>query len=296
MRMTTLLFLAACIACTVPVETPAREDAPARSGSWSFELVDEAGRALPTFSHRGRTYVMGTAGQRYRVRVRNDSGRRAEVVVSVDGRDVVDGGPSSLEKRGYLIEAHGEAIIDGYRLNESAVAAFRFGTVSRSYAALEGDARDVGVIGVAVFPERMARPAPMREYLQREKKLGAEPSRDAAEAGNADAAPRSAEAPGAVRPERRPGLGTTFGEERDSHVQQVAFERASSRPEVVLALRYDDRAGLLAAGVDLDAGRRCADDARQRRGADPFRRDVGFAPPPPGWTPAQACARTCPEI
>ena len=286
MRVTTLLFCAACIACSIPVETPAREYAAARSGSWSFDLVDEAGQVLPTFTHQGRTYVLGASGRRYQVRVRNDSGRRAEVVVAVDGRDVLDGGPSSLEKRGYLVEAHGEVVIDGYRLSQNAVAAFRFGSVSRSYAALEGDARDVGVIGVAVFPERNPRPAPLRDSLSREKSASAEPSPDAAGAGSPESASRSEEALGAARPERRPGLGTAFGEERDSRVRQIAFERASARPEVLLSLRYDDRAGLLAAGVDLDAGRRCADDARLRRTSDPFRRDMGFAPPPPGWTPA----------
>ena len=274
MRVTTLWLCAACIACSIPAETPAREDNPARSGSWSFDLVDEAGQVLPTFTHQGRAYVLGTAGRRYQVRVRNDSGRRAEVVVSVDGRDVLDGGPSALQKRGYLVESHGEVVIDGYRLSQEAVAAFRFGSVSRSYAALEGDARDVGVIGVAVFPERNPSPAAARDFLSREKSASAEP------------APRSEEALGAARADRRPGLGTAFGEERDSRVLQVSFQRASARPEVMLSLRYDDRAGLLAAGVDLDAGRRCADDARLRRNAEPFRRDVGFAPPPPGWTPA----------
>ena len=157
MRTTIPWLLAATLALSLPARTPAREDAPARRGEWSFDLVDEHGRPLPTFAHRGGTYVLGTAGQRYRVRVRNDSPRRVEVVVSVDGRDVIDGGPSSLEKHGYVVDAHGEAILDGYRLSESVVAVFRFGTVARSYAALEGDARDVGVIGVAVFPERRPR-------------------------------------------------------------------------------------------------------------------------------------------
>ena len=270
MRTTTPWLLSVILACTLPSATPAREYAPSRQGSWSFELVDEAGYSLPTFLHQGRTYVLGSAGQRYRVRVRNDSGRRVEVVVSVDGRDVVDGGPSSLEKHGYVVDAHGQAVIDGYRLSEKAVAAFRFGSVARSYAALEGDARDVGVIGVAVFPERRPRPVPLREAP-----------------AAADSKSRSEEATGAARAEPRPGLGTTFGEERDSRVHRVAFERESSRPAVTLALRYDDRPGLLAAGVDLD--RRCeTGDTRLRSTADPFRRDGGFAPPPKGWSPVGA--------
>lgn len=277
MRTTTPWLLAAALALTLPARTPAREDAPNRRGDWSFDLVDDEGRSLPTFVHRGGAYVLGTAGQRYRVRVRNDSPRRVEVVVSVDGRDVLDGGPSSLEKHGYVVDAHGEAILDGYRLSERSVAAFRFGTVARSYAALEGDARDVGVIGVAVFPERRQRRVALPESpvpLLRERPAGAE------------AGSRSEEAPASAKAAPRPGLGTTFGEEHDSRVRRVAFSRESSRPEAVLRLRYDDRPGLLAAGVDLDRGRCEADEAALRRSADPFRRDPGFARPPKGWSPA----------
>lgn len=80
---------------------------------------------------------------------------------------------------------------------------------------------------------------------------------------------------------RRPGLGTEFGEEHESHVRVVSFDRASRRPDVVLTMRYDDRAGLLAAGVDVD--RRGPDEAELRRTADPFRRSAGYARPPPGW-------------
>jgi hypothetical protein len=274
MRVATLGMLAATLSCTVPVETLARSDAPASQGGFTFELIDDGGRTIPTFFHRGRTYVLGAAGVRYRVRVRNDSGRRAEVVVSVDGRDVIDGGPSSLEKHGYIVDAHGYAVIDGYRLSENAVAAFRFGTVSRSYAALEGDARDVGVIGVAVFPEREARAAPVKEAPSREKSARAESTQGAPAPAAADA--------------KRPGLGTTFGEEHESHVRRVAFSRESTRPAVTLTLRYDDRPGLLAAGVDLDRGRCVPPEQRVRRDADPFRRDAGYAQPPKGWSPGRS--------
>lgn len=276
MKTTTPWLLAAMLCLTLISPAPARADAAARSGEWSFDLVDDQGGSLPTFVHRGGTYVLGAAGQRYRVRVRNDSPRRVEVVVSVDGRDVLDGGPSALAKSGYVVDAHGEAIIDGYRLSESAVAAFRFGTVARSYAALEGDARDVGVIGVAVFPERRPRRIALPQSAPpevRERSAGA------------GAEIRSEEAPTSAKAAPRPGLGTTFGEEHDSRVRRVAFTRESARPEVVLKLRYDDRSGLIAAGVDLAPGRCGTGDASLRRSADPFRRDAGFARPPKGWSP-----------
>ena len=277
MRLTTFALCAAVIGCSGPAAPQARDFSPSRWRGYSLELLDEAGRVLPTFSHRGRTYVLGTLGRRYFVRVRNDTGQRVEAVVSVDGRDVVDGGPAGWAKRGYLVEPGGAVTIDGYRLSQEAVAAFRFSSVPRSYAALEGDARDVGVIGVAVFAERelprLARPT------ERRLRSGETPA--PVDRRGEGAQPSGAPAAGEAEASRRPGLGTEFGEEHESHVRQVPFQRASPRPEIVLAARYDDRAGLRAAGVDLDGGR--PTDQELRRGADPFRRDARYASPPPGW-------------
>lgn len=278
---------AGLLACATPSVTPARPEAAAsRWGPYELELVDEGGVGLPTFEHRRRAYVLGQLGQRYLVRVRNGSWRRIEVVVSVDGRDVVDGRPAAWQKRGYLVEPYGEVRIDGFRLSGEAVAAFRFSSVPRSYAARMGDARDVGVIGVAVFPERAPRPpAPLRP-------LEREPASDAASRAGAkasEAAP-SANAPSGptARSERqgaeRPGLGTEFAEEHASYAQQVPFERERARPDAVLTLRYDDRQGLLALGVPVD-GRVQRGDPWLRESAEPFRRDAAFAEPPPGWRP-----------
>lgn len=280
MRLTTVAICAAIIGCSGPVVTRARDVAPARWGSYSVQLVDEAGRVLPTFTHRERTYVLGALGQRYFVKVRNDSGARVEVVVSVDGRDVIDGAPAEWGKRGYLVDPHGTLTVDGYRLSQDAVAAFRFSSVPRSYAALEGDPRDVGVIGVAVFREREVPRADRRKERELRSEAAPAPPRSA-EAG--DAARSGAPAPGQAEASRRPGLGTEFGEEHASHVRLVSFQRASARPAVVLTLRYDDRAGLRAAGVDLE---RSCSDAELRSAADPFRRDHGYAKPPPGWSRA----------
>jgi hypothetical protein len=267
-------------------------EAPARWRGHSVELLDEGGRPLPTFEHRGRTFVLGTLGQRYAIRFRNGTGRRVEVVASVDGRDVVDGRPAAFEGRGYVVEPWGELTVDGYRLSDAAVAAFRFSSVPRSYAARRGDARDVGVIGLAVFAERrlpeprpLAAPPPWRGPASEAPDGGAPAARDAApapgdvEAGVAAQAPRS-KAEG--RAAARPGLGTEFGEERASPVTRVGFERASSQPDVVLTLRYDDRAGLLAQGVDVD-GERWArrEEARRREAATPFRSE--YCEPPAGW-------------
>ncbi|HSN89662.1 MAG TPA: hypothetical protein VLS93_00405 [Anaeromyxobacteraceae bacterium] len=288
------LAVAAALASLPSPASAHRPDAPARQGPYSLELVDDGGRVLPTFAHRGRTYVLGVPGQRYLLRIRNGSARRIEVVASVDGRDVVDGRPAAFEKPGYLVDPFGETAIDGYRLSGEAVAAFRFGSVRDSYAARMGDARDVGVVGVAIFPERVPawRPPPYgyppgpydREERAGDGGAGA-PAAPAPEAGKsssaAESGPGRAEARSLDR--SRPGLGTEFGERHESHVEEVPFERASGHPAAVLTLRYDDRPGLLAAGVDLDRwGRGRRDETWRREQASPFR-SSGFAEPPPGW-------------
>lgn len=59
---------------------------------------------------------------------------RLEVVLSVDGLDVLDGGPASFRKRGYVVPSHGQISVDGFRQSTDAVAAFRFSSVRESYA------------------------------------------------------------------------------------------------------------------------------------------------------------------
>ena len=63
---------------------------------------------------------------------------------------------------------------------------------------------------------------------------------------------------------------------------EVPFERALARPEVVLGARYDDRAGLVALGIEVDG--RAMTEAELRRGAEPFPVvERGYAVPPAGW-------------
>ena len=263
-----------------------------RSGPYELQVLI-AGAPARTFRHDGDTFVLGYLGERYTLRVVNHSGRRVEAVVSVDGRDVVDGKPADWrERRGYLVPAWGSVDIDGWRLSQQEAAAFRFSSVSESYAAKTGYAREVGVIGVAIFPERWyppprpqplypPPPAPWNGGLRgdlKEQQRGS-PAPEAEQGAPATAPPAS---PLARKPAERPGLGTEFGEAVSSQVTEVPFERAHERPEVVIGARYDDRAGLVALGIEVDGG--AISEAELRRGAEPFPIvERGYAVPPPGW-------------
>lgn len=308
-----VLTLVALVACSTP-RSAHSQALRAEAGAYALEVLVD-GVPARTFLHDGETHVLGDQGSRYVLRVHNRSGRRIEAVVSVDGLDVIDGKAADFaRKRGYLVSAYGYVDIEGWRLSERQAAAFRFAPIAESYAAKTGKARNVGVIGVAVFPERIVRPAPPAyvpephyygdSSMRREAAddlSGAPSSRSASAEGKGGAEYESAPAPAAAtsagaprgearaatraaKPRARAGLGTEFGEAVSSEIRHVSFVRAhASRPAVVLGARYNDRSGLYALGIDVDRDIEPSDLAL-RQSAQPFpvaqRR---YARPPADW-------------
>ena len=57
------------------------------------------GRWADGFEVKGRRFAVGERGERYEIVLKNDARRPIEVVVSVDGLDVMDGKSASLLKR-----------------------------------------------------------------------------------------------------------------------------------------------------------------------------------------------------
>lgn len=132
-------------------------------------VEDQNGRPLRGCLHEGHVYVAGAKDQRYQVRVRNVTGSRLLVVVSVDGRNVNTGEPGSWADSGHVLEPHAQWVFTGWRTSDDAVAAFRLGAKQDSYSAQMGSPENVGVIGVAVFeekqPERPIITVREREYV-----------------------------------------------------------------------------------------------------------------------------------
>jgi hypothetical protein len=144
----------AALAAYVDHQRPRGHETTAAWGAISIWLKDGNDRPLDFVQTKGHTFVVGQAGQRYTLILENHTSHRFEVVATVDGLDVMNGTPGSLDNRGYILTPYGTLEIDGFRDSKSTVAAFRFGRVGDSYAAKVGDARDVGVIGIAFFGER----------------------------------------------------------------------------------------------------------------------------------------------
>jgi hypothetical protein len=266
---------------------------------YRVELLYGDSSRLPTFYSSGRAYVLGNIGERYRIHIANPTSRRVEAVVSVDGLDAIDGRTASFDdKRGYVIAAYADITIDGFRTSADQVATFRFSSVRDSYAARKGQDRNVGVIGVAFFPER-ERPVvvmPHQSPYYDDRPRSSAPSKGGDEEGGGRAPGASAPAPsaaaesraadgvgssgGAPKRETRRGLGTEFGEQRYSSVGYTTFQRENAiSPANVIELRYNDRQGLAALGIPVDEAVR-RDDVSLRESAEPFPRSHYATPPP----------------
>lgn len=290
-----LLFLACC--SRADARSPFWRPPPP---SYSFSIEDEYGNSLITFSKAGRTFLLGEPGQRYNIRVSNPTPERVEAVLTVDGRDAISGRPGDyVNQRGYVIPAYGSLLVEGFRRSMDEVAVFRFTDSEDSYSSRMGTPQNVGVIGVAFFPERSRPPLIRRPHpAPRPLPSRAEDFRYGRSRGGRESGPEPAKA--APAPERRAdssarsraqakgllgddssasvnNLGTEFGESRESFVSSVPFVRASeTHPAAISTLRYDDADGLRARGIDVDAHPARVDSDQPR--AFPMSR---FAEPPP---------------
>jgi hypothetical protein len=221
-------------------------------------VVDRStGAELTVYRHRGEYWVAGRPGARYAIRVRNAMGERIMAVMSVDGVNVVTGETASVGQNGYVFGPRERSDIAGWRKSDSQIAAFQFAAAGNSYASRTGRPDDVGVIGIALFRERMPEPPPpvmpsprRDEYGERERRSDSSLAK-AAPAPSADVA-ASAEAPAgsmARQSAPSPSLGTAHGRRETSYVGKTTFERAQSSPDEVIRIRYDSRENLIAAGV-----------------------------------------------
>ncbi len=228
---------------------------PRTSSPCSISLEDALGRPLHTYYTGGQTFVLGEQGDQYSIRVRNRSLERIEAVVTVDGRDVINGGSGDyVRNRGYVVEGRDSVNIKGFRQSLDQVATFRFSSPRHSYAARLGAPQNVGVIGVACFLERRAPtvvhpPVPYHPQYAPERADESAPSLP--KSGGAPA-PGQGSRGYAPPPQRRHNLGTEYGESRYAPVGTTWFVREqASRPTQLVVVHYDDADGLEARGIPV---------------------------------------------
>ncbi len=245
--MKTILAMAGVALLTVSCE------ACAVGSLASVTLIDrDTGAILSAHYARGEYWVAGRPGARYAVQVRNNSGGRLLAVTSVDGVNVISGATAGWEQSGYVLSPGESYQITGWRKSNAEVAAFTFTDSANSYAERTGRPVNVGVIGVAVFRERMPEPVYPCCAQPDDPRAQAAPSERGERAGNAqDSATAGAAAPQAYGSTRMPlaKLGTGHGEREGAVVEETQFLRLQGTPNEVIRIRYDSLDNLVAMGI-----------------------------------------------
>lgn len=294
--MSRKVLFSAVVAATATLAASMNASAVGRLAD--INVIDRStGETLPVHYYKGEYWVAGKPGAKYSVSVANASGSRVLAVMSVDGVNVLNGQTASVDQSGYVFNGYQRYEVTGWRKSNQEVAAFEFVASPASYAERTGRPANVGVIGVALFRERVYQPPvtvtpPYTPY--RYGPLGSAKS-EAAREGAADAtgaqppapslpAPASAAANSAsnevarraeARPEMREKLGTGHGEREWSQVSHTNFERAQSSPNETIRIRYDSFENLVSMGVIQQPSR------PWQRTPNPFPESLGYVPDPP---------------
>jgi hypothetical protein len=187
-----------------------------------------------------------------------------------------------------VLDAWQSTEIDGWRKSLSEVAQFNFTAIDKSYAARTGRPSNVGVIGVAVFREKVvvypaarvtdaiaadtaranaestrvvpsppppsaaqSAPVPAEPTSAKSSMAEATPSRPSAAPGGAAASSRADALALEKRRSAQPEetLGTGHGAREASMVVYTQFERASAQPSEIVSIWYDSYRNLIARGV-----------------------------------------------
>lgn len=224
----------------------------AQHGPYSIEVL-VGGSTRPEYAARGTTYIEARKGSEYTIRLRNSSGRRVGVALSVDGLNSIDAKhTTAAEGRKWILEPGQTIDLQGWQTSATTARRFFFTDEKRSYGSWLGRTDDLGVIAAAFFPERI---------------VVEECERVAAAAPQAESRMRKAEA--------RDSAATGIGRETEHRVRRVEFEHEAT-PAAVVSIRYEYRDALVKLGV-LPAD---PDDAIARRERARGFEDGGWAPDP----------------
>lgn len=283
-----MLLQKALFTAVVATTVAASTNASAIGRLADINIIDRTtGQSLPVYFARGEYWVAGTPGANYSVSVANGASGRVLAVMSVDGVNVLNGETAGIEQSGYVFNAYQRYEVNGWRKSNSEIAAFEFVASPASYAERTGRPANVGVIGVALFRERVYQPPvsvtpPYLPYPYQGRKSApyganegaADSSTGAAQSGESGGLAKRGESRGESPTEMREKLGTGHGEREYSQVSNTSFNRAQSTPNETISIRYDSRENLIVMGV-IPAPRYGGSRPR------PFPNSSGFVPDPP---------------
>ena len=242
-------------------------------------LVD--GQPLATYAARGTTYVEALRGREYAIRLRNNTGRRVAVALSVDGLNSIDAkSTTARDASKWVLGPWETAVISGWQTSSDHARRFFFTSEEQSYGAWLGETDDLGVISAAFFREaEVPRPQAKRvQPMAPEADAGSRGRNEAPAAGAAQGAPseskaeRQADSKDARSDEY---AATGIGRRVDAPVYSVDV-KLERNPAATVSIRYEYRDALVRLGV-LPAPRPTPDPLARRERARGFQE---FAPDP----------------
>ncbi|MBC7909178.1 MAG: hypothetical protein H7Y30_01675 [Pyrinomonadaceae bacterium] len=219
-------------------------------------LVD--GIPLPEYYARGRQYVEALEGAEYELRIRNPSGVRVAVALSVDGLNTIDARRTSATNASkWVIEPYGTITISGWQMSSERARRFYFTTERDSYGAKLGQTANLGVISAVFFRERRPvavvppprRPRYEEDERRADNKSGVDssssPSQNQGGASGTQSKRRSGEAMPAPDDD---SAATGIGRSTRNDVRWVNLD-LEDRASAEVTIRYEYRAALVRLGI-----------------------------------------------
>jgi hypothetical protein len=116
------------------------------------------GYAIPVYHnfHDGTNWIEAREGNKFEIRIRNNSYNRILAVVSVDGLNAINGRHEDPDKSpGYVLPSHDNIKIPGWKIDKEKVREFYFTNKENSYSRKLGAIEEnIGVIAAAIFKEK----------------------------------------------------------------------------------------------------------------------------------------------
>ena len=234
----------------ISLVTPAFAWAHAGKGEVvDVQILSDSGQEFPKYRTYPRQHLEGkfffmeaAKGQRYSVQVRNKSDRRIGVVIAVDGRNIIDGKKSDLNRteRMYIIGPYEANTFEGWRTGMDRTNRFYFTEQSDSYAEkVFADASAMGTIALAVYREKVSEIVP---YSGKSSRMKDGP------AGGAPCPPSASSSADRSELKKSEQAGTGFGETTHSPAYVVHFDPEQTTSEKIV-LKYEWRSELCKKGI-----------------------------------------------
>ena len=227
------------LACAQTQTRPVKRE-PIPPAGFDLEVLVE-GQPLTEYFARGRNYIEALRGVEYELRVRNPTGDRVAVALSVDGLNTIDARHSSAwNSSKWVIEPYQTITIGGWQMSTERARRFYFTDERDSYGAKLGQTANLGNISAVIFRERW-RPLSINPPIYRNdrEKSGSEPSANA----------RDESARKATVAQSDDGYAATgIGRSVRNDVRWVDME-LERQPVADLTIRYEYYSELLRLGV-----------------------------------------------